>query len=184
MDLISEVRGVLEKNKYSVVRASKPEDTLHFEDANLMGFAWVAPTVECLLREWEARQDSFLKLNSERLRVSAVKAWNLYAVLLTADDPNEDERVALVEIKEDFRAARKIARGGLRVPGDLLNALLPFIPIQTTVSVERQNELSKLSQRVKSLPRSVVETLTGGQKFSEKGVEALLKAYVDKWNKD
>lgn len=82
MDLISEVRRVLvlEKNGYSVVRAREPENTVHFEDGNLMGFVWAAPTVEQLLREWEDRQDSFLRLNSKGLRRSELKAWNLYAV--------------------------------------------------------------------------------------------------------
>jgi len=149
-----------------------------------MGFVWAAPTVDKLLREWEDRQDSFLKLNSEALRGSELKTWNLYAVCLTTDEPNESERVALAQIEEDFRAARKVARGGLSTPGDVLNALLPLIPIQTTVSVERENEVHKLRQRVKSLPQSVVETLLGGQEYSEKGVDALLKAYADKRNKD
>jgi len=184
MDLISEVRRVLEKNNYSVVRAGEPDNMVHFEDGNLMGFVWAAPTVDRLLREWEDRQDSFLKLNSEPLRGSELKTWNLYAVFLTTDEPNESERVALAQIEEDFRAARKIARGGLSTPGDVLNGLLPLIPIQTTVSVERENEVDKLRQRVKSLPQSVVETLLGGEEYSEKGVDVLLKAYGDKRNKD
>ena len=184
MDLISEVRRVLEKNNYSVVRSGEPDNMVHFEDGNLMGFVWAAPTVEELLREWEDRQDLFLKLNSEPLRASELKAWNLYAVFLTTDKPSENERVALVQIEEDFRAARKIARAGLSTPGDVLNALLPFVPIQAMVSVGREDELGRLRQKVKSLPRAVVDTLLGGQEYSEKGVDALLKAYAGKPNKD
>jgi len=32
MDLISEVRRILEKNHYSVVRAGESDDVVHFED--------------------------------------------------------------------------------------------------------------------------------------------------------
>jgi hypothetical protein len=184
MNLISEVRRILEKNNYSVARAGERDDIVHFEDGNVMGFVWAATTVNKLLTEWEDRQDSFLKLNSEALRRSDLKAWNLYAVLLTTDQPNEEERVALAEIEENFRAARKIARGGLSTSGDVLNALLPVTPIQTTVSVEREDELARLRQRVKSLPSPVAEILLKAEEYSQKGVDGILRAYADKRNKD
>lgn len=183
MDLITEVRRALERNHYSVVPSRAADNTIHFEDGNLMGFVWAAPTARELRKEWEVRQDSFLKANSQVLRKSEMKAWNLYAVLLTSDEPNEDDKLAFLEIEEDFRAARKIARGGLSTSKDVFDALLPLIPIQTMVSVEREDELATLRGRVKSVPGRAVEILLD-EGYSQKGADGILRAYANKKNKD
>jgi hypothetical protein len=184
MDLIAEARRVLEKNNYTVARARATENIIHFEDGNLMGFVWAAPTVSKLLKEWQAHQDSFLKLNSDALARSELKAWNLYSVLLTAGEPRDDERPALVQIEEDFRASRKIARCGISTSEDVLNALLPFVPIQRIVPVQHYSEFEELRQRVKSVPTPAVEILLEPKGYSQRGTELILKAYANKRNKD
>lgn len=184
VDLITEVRRVLEKTNYSVLRTRNADDTVYFEDGNLMGFVWAAPTVHDICKEWEARQDSFLKSNSQILRKSDLKAWNLYAVFLAMDEPSGEDRPTLVAIEEDFRAARKIARGGISTSKDVLNALLPLLPIQAMVSVSREDTLVRLKERVTSVPPSAVEIVLGTEGYSRKRADDILRAYADKRNRD
>jgi hypothetical protein len=184
MDLIAEARSVLERNNYSVIRSRESDATIYFEDGNLMGFIWAAPTVGDICREWETRQDSFLKANSQFLRKSDLKAWNLYAVFLAMDEPIGEDRSNLVGIEEDFRAARKIARGGISTSKDVLVALLPLVPIQAVVSVNPEDALVRLKERVTSVPSSAVEIVLGDEGYSPKGADDILRAYADKRNRD
>lgn len=184
LDLIAEAKRVLERNKYSVLWTRDAENTVYFEDENLMGFIWAAPTVSDICREWEARQDSFLRANSPFLRKSDLKAWNLYAVLLAMDEPTNDQKLALVGIEEDFRAARKIARGGISTSRDVVNALLPLIPVQAAVSISREDELARLRERVTSVPRPVVHVLLRGKGYEQGGADGILRVYADKRDRD
>lgn len=174
----------MEQNNYSVIQTGITDNTIYFEDGNLMGFVWAAPAVQDLCKEWEARQDAFLKSNSHLFRKSDRKSWNLYAVYLAMDEPTEDEKSILLEIEEDFRAARKIARGRIATSKGVRNALLPLVPIQTTVSISREDELVRLKERLSSLPGSAVEILLGGETYSRRGADDILRAYADKRNRD
>src|SRR5882762_10019050 len=133
MNVLQEVRRTLQLNGYRVAYTREADDQIQFEDDSLMGFVWEAPTVAAIVVDWRQRQDDFLRRNANKLRSAEFKSWNIYSVFLTGESGSSIENTGLKEIEEDFRATRKIARGGIETTSQLLNALYPFIPIQHLV---------------------------------------------------
>ncbi|SRR5712691_246115 len=172
MKLLEEARRVLERYEYFVSVTS--DEMLQFEDETLMGFICEAP-LSSILAFWSDRQDQFLKTNASRLRRSALKSWNLYAVFLCSDVPSEAERKQQARIEEDFRATRKIVQTGITTVGDVVRALYTFIPIQNVVSLDAANSILTLRQRLAGLPIQAVEALLNEQSSED----SLLKNFLD-----
>ena len=104
-------------------------------------------------------EDSFLRRHASELRRDRRKAWNVYSLLLTPDRASSDQKGLLVEIEEDFRATRKIARAGIATDRDVLNALGVLLPIRHRVSLNGEDALSRVADRLSALPSAAVETL-------------------------
>jgi hypothetical protein len=158
---LEEARSILDKHGYAL--SFLQPDTLQFEDDALLGFICELP-LQDILQSWNRRQDAFLTHNATSLRNSALKAWNLYSVFLTADRPNEREQKQLVDIQEDFRATRKIVHAAVETSSDVVRALYPFIPIQNVAALETTDSVRKLRGRLTGLP--------------SKGVDALLDEHI------
>jgi len=173
MRILEEARNVLEKNRYVV--SSRSEDMLQFEDETLLGFVCELP-LQVLLQSWSRRQDEFLKANARILDNSALKAWNLYSVFLSAEVPDEGARKTLVAIEEDFRASRKIVSAGLQTITDVTRALYPFIPIQNVAPLESSDSLRQLKSRLSALPAAAVDALLSQQGGNS---ESILKRFQE-----
>lgn len=159
MNLLQETRRILRQYGYSVGPSPAASDQIHFEDESLMGFVWEAPSAESLLKNWETKQDEFLRKNAPMLRSSGFKSWNIYAVFLTGATSSPTECTALKQIEEDFRATRKIARADVETTSQLSSALYPFIPIQHIVPFETEDSNQRVRERLKDLPQQAIEAL-------------------------
>jgi hypothetical protein len=159
MNVLQEVRRTLQLNGYRVVAARDAVDQIQFEDDSLMGFVWEAPTAAAIVTNWRQKQDDFLRRNSNKLRSSEFKSWNIYGVFLTGESASGVESAELKEVEEDFRATRKIARGGIETNSQLLNALYPFVPIQHLVPFDAENPSERLKEKLDKLPRNAVQVL-------------------------
>ncbi len=179
LNILQESRAILDGADFST-RASREPDIFYFENDRLLGFLWEAPSVSSLLREWETHQDNFLELNAARLKGSGLKSWNIYSVLLTADVIDEATRTKLIEIEEDFRATRKIARGAIISPDELKDTLLPLLPLQNlALDGSGHDNEQAARQRLTHVPERALQALLNPGKPSER-LEVLKKAYADK----
>jgi hypothetical protein len=168
MDLSAEARRLLESSKYRIFPGPS-EDIFYFEDSSLLGFVWIAPNPELLVKEWQRLQDSFLGDKDLQLRKSKDKSWNAYSVLLTELDVSGKQAHALLKIEEDFRGTRKIAKVGLRTAGQLMRALLPLLAIQNLVELERDNSKERLRSRLSRLDPALLRAVLEQEAPEEAG---------------
>jgi hypothetical protein len=168
MNLSAEARRLLESSRYRTY-TGKSEDIFYFEDSSLLGFVWIAPSPEALVKEWQRLQDSFLGEKDFQLRKSKDKSWNAYSVLLTEPDVSDEQAHALLRIEEDFRGTRKIAKAGLRTSGQLTKALLPLLAIQNLVELERDDSKERLRSRLSRLDPALLEAVVEQDKPEETG---------------
>lgn len=166
MNLSAEALRLLESSNYRTYPGAG-DDVFHFEDSSLLGFVWIAPNPAALVKEWQRRQDSFLSDNHLQLRQSKDKSWNAYSVLLTEPDVSTEEVHALLKIEEDFRGTRKIAKAGLRTTELLVRALLPLLPIQNLVELERDDSRERLRSRLNRIDPVLLEAVVGEEKPEE-----------------
>jgi hypothetical protein len=154
--LLDDARGILESAGYATYAARPDDPSIHFEDDCLLGFVRVFDDTRQLLERWRPEQETFLRRNSPSLVRDPVKAWNLYAVLLSRAPASAEDAKALFAIEEDFQNTRKIARGGIRTREELAIVLGPLLPIQTTLSLLPTDAHARLQDRLgsdKSLAR-------------------------------
>ena len=122
---------------------------------------WIAPDAPSILKNWRAKQGTFLSDKDEQLRKSKGKSWNIYSVFLTEADPSPDEENELVLIEEDFRGTRKLARAGLRTSSQIARALLPLIPVQNLVVLGEEDAMNRLKTRLASIPGALLDAILG-----------------------
>lgn len=158
MDLISTAKEILIDSGYSVRQSLESPTSFYFEDENLMGFVKAFISLDDLLSKWEIEQKTFLEKNAGKIRAGLAKAWNLYAIFLTQEEPPATQKSQLMEIEEDFRATRKIAKLGILTRTDLINALLPLLPLQKLIALADEDILIKLRDRL-DLPEKTKEAL-------------------------
>ena len=130
MNIVREVRALLERSGYRTLVRGERRTDVQFEDDTVFGFVKICTDVAGILRSWEQDQNSFIRENHGRMALVSRKAWNAYAVFLTEVDCPPDDRAAFLQIEENFQGARKIARAGVRSEADVERALAPLVPVQ------------------------------------------------------
>ena len=132
---------------------------VRFEDPSVLGFAVEFATVEDLLQQWRGAEERFLRTNAAALRTDRRKSWNIYSVLLTAGQSSPELAKRLLAVEEDFRSTRKVARSGLATDRDVEDALLPLLPLRHRVSLQPEEALARVAERIQELPPEVVRAL-------------------------
>lgn len=160
MSLLHDVEAVLITAGYETRLAPEPKESVYFEDDSIFGFCVTYPSVADLLANWIGNQERFLVTNAPSLRRANQKAWNCYAVHLTQARQDDEELRQLLEIEEDFRSTRKIARASVASAGDLTRALYPLLPIQNVVRIRGGNSNQDLAERL-HWPAGAVRALLG-----------------------
>ena len=164
MNLQEEARRVLEKAGYRVF--SSDAATLHFEDDTVMGFVNVCQSGEQILASWRELQSSFLRKNSDALRASGLKSWNIYSVFLSSSNTSSQTKRELLTVEEDFQSTRKIAQSELLSPADVVRALLPLIPVQNLVELRQDDPLARLRDRVGDKVMTALERIDSTDELS------------------
>ncbi len=144
MQLLESARGALEAAGYLTSSSTGQDRQFTFEDANVFGFVRAFAAVGELIETWERTQDSFTRQSITELTRVPAKALNVYAVFLTPDQPTRAQRTSLVQIEEDFRSARKIARAGTVTREDLEAALTPLLPLRRVSPLVLEDVVSRL----------------------------------------
>jgi hypothetical protein len=157
MSILIEASNILETAGYSILQSS--QESFAFEDSSLLGFVWESPSAAVLLGEWRARQDAFLSQRDRSLRRANQKSWNVYCVALTQGEPSPEELSQLAHVEDDFAGTRKIARGGMRTPAQISQALLPLLPIQNRLGFARVDAYTRLRSRLDALDKDLASAL-------------------------
>ena len=175
MSLLQQVDRILRVAGYRIQVSADRSSTIYFEDYSLFGFCTVYDSVGSLLQSWNNDQNEFLQKHAPFLRQAQRKAWNCYAVHLTAASAGDAETQALFDIEENFTSTRKIARANLVTESDVQRTLYPLIPIQNLLKMQASQSGSDISQRFHDWPPSVLKALLGTGS-AEDIVDLLLEA--------
>lgn len=145
-----------------------------FENNSVIGFLHVFPTARELLDGWEERQKRTLSRCAASLRSSGSKAWNVYSVFLSPENPGELAR-SIERLEEDFSQTRKIARAGVRSKEQLERALLPLLSIRTKPLLDAADVESRIRARLKNVPDEITAAL-----LAETGSSDIARMLVEK----
>jgi hypothetical protein len=125
-----------------------PRASVLFESEAVLGAVLSFAEPGELLDAWEAVQTEFLRAHAARLRLDPMKAWSAYLVLLAAQPATENEEAKLIQVEEDLRATRKLARAGVSTAADVQRALLPLLMVQSGPGENQRDAESALRARL------------------------------------
>jgi len=124
---------------------------LGFEDSDSIGFIFVLSTAPELVEKYEQLEKAVLSSYSLGLRAAGEKAWNIYTVFLTPERVDRDTERAILQIEEDLRLTRKIARAGIDDSQNLRAALLPLLPITSQPDLSDTKYTDRVKRRLSSV---------------------------------
>lgn len=169
-DLHSNLQIVLQNSGYRTwLVADDFSPIVGFEDEAAMGFIFVFETVPLLLQHWRLREQSMLRKSVPNLQRAREKAWNMYSVFV-CDQPAMDAVTSrqVRQIEEDLERTRKIAACGLASTQDLIQSLLPLLPMQYKPTLEGENIEQRVKKRIAAIAGPEATAA-----FFEKGVDAV-----------
>jgi hypothetical protein len=126
-----------------------------FEDISVMGFVGIFSTTDALLQDWKRFESEMLDRYAAPIRGSGEKAWNVYTVLLTTDAPSPESKRSVRWIEEDLSRTRKLAGCDLQTRNDVLEALLPLVPVQQQAAIQADDANERLMKRIRAVAPSV-----------------------------
>lgn len=130
-DILGAVQLILNDAKFRTrLMSVADEPSVFFENDSVMGFVRVFPAADELLKGWRDAELAFLRTYAPRLRQSGDKAWNVYSVFLSAGPAADDLQRSIRWIEENLERTRKIASAGLTSRGEIVQALVPILPLQ------------------------------------------------------
>lgn len=158
MDPLTTAKTKLAKVGYSAWQKSVETDRVYFEDRSVFGMVTTYPSVRDLIDTYEDRQDQFLRANESALRAASNqdKVWNAYTVHLTVGDfPRNDKKRGeqenqIFRIEENFRGTRKIVRTNVATNQDVVDALLPLLPIQRKAMLAAEDYRQQLARNLRA----------------------------------
>jgi hypothetical protein len=148
MNIVLEVRGLLEAAGFRTSPAAGQTTSCYFEDENIMGSVTVHESAKSLLTNWEKMQDAFLGQYASQFRSSPAKAWNIYTIHLTTEPSSAELASKIFEVEHDFRGTRKIARTGIISKEDLRMAILPLLPLQNMMILSKSDFSQRIRERL------------------------------------
>jgi len=148
---------ILEEAGFRTETATASRQSIIFENDTVLGFVSIYEDTQALMRGWQADLDRLVDAYQFALRRSGDKAWNAYAVMISAAEANYSESVVLSAIEEDLVGVRKIARSGMRDVADLREALLPLLPLQSAPQLEAVDMGGEIRLRTTELPSRAVD---------------------------
>ena len=89
--------------------------------------------------------------HAPRLQTAGEKAWNVYCVFLCSADPTPIEQHEIDWIEENQERTRKIAAAGIIGHDELVNALLPVLPLQYSAMLSAEDLTERLRKRITTI---------------------------------
>ena len=152
IDLRSAIQVILQESGYRTSLVSVDGVvSVCFEDEALLGFACIFDEVRTLLARWEIVEAALLRQHAPRLQTAGEKAWNVYCVFLCSADPTPIEQHEIDWIEENQERTRKIAAAGIIGHDELVNALLPVLPLQYSAMLSAEDLTERLRKRITTI---------------------------------
>jgi|SRR5581483_1158433 len=130
-DLKSQLQAILQDSGYNTWLTGFDDlEIVGFEDDAVMGFACVYENVDTLLKEWRSLESKILKKHAPALLKAGEKTWNVYFVFLTSGPATQPQQRKVRWIEENLEKTRKITGCQVSTRDDLVQVLLPLLPIQ------------------------------------------------------
>lgn len=165
--LLSSCVSILDEVGYKTkIVQGEGGDFIIFEASTYFGFIFFFENELDLMSSWHSRERSAIEMIKFSLRGAGEKAWNLYSVFLCGAEGG-DISWEIERIEENFALTRKIARIGVKDRIDVENALLPLLPLRTSLKVYEDNFNAVLQSRLDRFPESAVNALIFGGDPSE-----------------
>ena len=152
IDLRSAVQVILQESGYRT--SLVPVDglvTVCFEDDAVLGFACVFDEVKTLLERWQTLETAMLVQHAARLQIAGEKAWNVYCAFLCPEVATPIEQHEIDWIEENQERTRKIAAVGVAGLEELVNALLPVLPLQYQAVLNTEDVTERLRKRIATI---------------------------------
>lgn len=124
---------------------------LCFEDDAIIGFACSFATGAELLTHWKEAELSALRHFGPSLKNAQDKAWNVYTVLFCALVANTEERRQIQWLEEDMELTRKIIGCRISTQDELIQTILPILPLQQQPLLQSEDVTSRLRIRIESI---------------------------------
>lgn len=156
-DVLAMCVQVLEAADFATQNATTRRQSIVFENDTVIGFLSIYEDVQSLVSDWQLDLDGLVKAYQFPLRRSGDKAWNTYAVLISAAEASFSESVVLSAIEENLIGTRKIARSGMRDVADVREALLTLLPLQSAPKLEAVDMGEEIRLRATELASRAVD---------------------------
>jgi hypothetical protein len=148
-DLRSAIQVILQESGYRTSLVSVDNlVSVCFEDDAVLGFACMFDDVATLLARWQIVETALLVQLAPRLQTAGDKAWNVYCAFLCPRDATPIEQHEIDWIEENQERTRKIAAAGIAGPEELVNALLPVLPLQYRAILSTEDLTDRLRKRI------------------------------------
>jgi hypothetical protein len=155
-DLLGAAQVILGDAKFRTRLMSVADvPALFFENDSVMGFVRAFVAAQDLLECWRDVELAFLRTHAPKLRQSGEKAWNVYSVFLSTGSAADDLQRSIRWIEENLERTRKIAVAGLASRAEVVQALLPLLPLQNQAVLGSGDVEARLRARFQALwPKS------------------------------
>ena len=164
-DLIASASGYLSDAGYTQIRTERLDGLRDFggrffEDGYNVVMLVVFNTWSELHRDWTETQASLVELISAHMTNADAKAWDGYLVLLTPDPCPTSQRSNADAIRYDTFRVRKLVAAGdeLRTLGEVRRVLLPLLPLEGELQVDKEGSVLDLLPDVLSAHGIAPET--------------------------
>lgn len=152
IDLLTTVQAVLQDSEFTTRLAESGKSTVVcFEDESILGFVCAFNTCGELLQQWRETEAGLLRRFASSLRNAGDKAWNVYTVLLTSGSATDAEARQVRWIEEDLQQTRKLSATGVVSRDDVLQALLPVLPLQFQPKLDDSRFTERFTQRIHNI---------------------------------
>lgn len=150
IDVLSTMQVVLQEAGFITRLTSMDRSSIVcFEDDTLMGFGCVFDNPDDLLERWKATEMTLLRRYAPNLRLAGEKAWNVYCLFLCGATADLIQSREVRWIEEDLERTRKIAACGVVSREDLVQALLPILPIKYQPELRPEDVTKRLENRIR-----------------------------------
>jgi hypothetical protein len=152
IDLRSAIQVILQESGYRTSLVSVDSlVSVCFEDDAVLGFACVFDDVATLLARWQILETALLAQHAPRLQIAGDKAWNVYCAFLCLGDTTPIEQHEIDWIEENQERTRKIAAAGVAGLEELVEALLPVLPLQYRALLSTEDLTERLRRRIETI---------------------------------
>lgn len=162
-DTIAEVFQALSDAGFQcTIIPNEATNAVAFENETVVGFALCYASSSDLIENWSQDIDRLIASQQFVLRRAGEKAWNAYAVFLSAGTWSTVDQLRFGAIEEDLVGTRKLARGGIASSEDVKAALLPLLPLRAPPRLQHVDMKHEIRQRSTELSAREVATFLSG----------------------